>query len=95
MKNIITAQEISKLAKLSLIKLGDKDAELMTKEIGCIVVYISRLENLTLPDNIQNLPHNINVDRKDIIISTDADKILACAPKLEERYFEVPVIINH
>lgn len=90
----INKSEINKLAKLSLIELTDQKAAKMVNEIGAILTYASKLQDIIIPENLKNLPHNYNVTRKDIVIITDSNKILEEAPSLEDRYFEVPAIIS-
>lgn len=90
----INKAEINKLAKLSLIELTDQKTETMVNQIDAILTYASRLQNITVPKNLKNLPHNYNITRRDTVIITNSNKILDKAPSLEDRYFEVPAILS-
>ena len=86
-----------KIAKLSRIKLEDKEVEELSNQLSAIVDWVELLNEVDT-DNIEPLS-NVSMAklplRKDIEISKDNSKeVLANAPDKLENYFAVPKVIE-
>lgn len=92
---IISAQEILKLAKISQIAVDDNEIEKLVAELSAVLQYASSLKKIVRDVNTDQIYKNINVTRQDVVIRTDPYPILAQAPVKEENYFVVPSIIKH
>lgn len=90
----ISKEELLKLAQVSQIRIEENDISDLTKSIEDVLTYASRLQNIQIEDNLEELPHNINTWRDDIVAKTNSQPLLELAPEVEDNYFVVPVIIK-
>lgn len=90
----ITEQDLKHLAQISQITIKEENIQELLQEIKAVLEYASCLKNKEISENLEQLPKNSNIVRQDLANSCDPAPLLALAPKCEERYFVVPVIIK-
>ena len=91
---IITKEEVLKIAQLSKIEIQEKDVEKIVRQFQDILNYAERVQDIAKEVDIPR-SKNINIDREDVIVSSDSAKILAQAPQAEDNYFVVPKILDN
>lgn len=94
--NMITTQDIEKLAKLARIELGESEVQNLTKEADAILGYVGQIENIRGEEE-KELPPLRNVMREDSITHTPGEyteSILANAPSVEKNYLKVKKILK-
>jgi len=89
----ITKEEVEKIARLSHIELTEQEIITATKHLEAVLSYAARVQDIAKDINVSILKNN-NIERDDIIFSTDPQPILAQAPEREGDFFVVPVIIE-
>ena len=90
----ITKEEVLKIAQLSKIEIKEQDVEKIVRQFQDILNYAERVQDIAKEVDIPR-SKNINVDREDVIVSSDPAKILAQAPQAEDNYFVVPKILDN
>ncbi len=94
---MISRGEIEHIAVLAHLKLTDDEIELFTKQLGDIVDYFDKLQEMDTGDIIPTaytIPMR-NVLREDEVEpSYDRDQVLANAPDKKDGQFRVPPIIG-
>lgn len=95
-KKIIGKEEVEYLGKLIRIELKEEEKENLVKEIGKIIEYVSKLNQVNT-ENVEPTYHVIpvkNVFREDIPEeSISKEEILKNAPDKDNNFFKVPRII--
>jgi aspartyl-tRNA(Asn)/glutamyl-tRNA(Gln) amidotransferase subunit C len=94
----LTRDDISKLARLSRLKLTDAETEQFTKEIGAILKYVEQLQSVDLDDveptyQVTGLK---DVTRPDVVREygpVQAD-LLKNAPATEDGHFKVKRMVG-
>ncbi|HSC25424.1 MAG TPA: Asp-tRNA(Asn)/Glu-tRNA(Gln) amidotransferase subunit GatC [Candidatus Babeliales bacterium] len=94
MSQLITKEEVEKIARLSHIEFSDIEIINAIKHLNAVIGYAARVQDIAKNVNSSSLK-NSNVEREDIIISTNPQPILAQAPEREGNFFVVPVIIEN
>ncbi len=93
----ITAELISYLEELGRIRLSPKEREQASKDLGDILGYINKLEELDT-SSVEPLSHTFqitNVLREDKVTNQDErDAILANAPDQKDGAFKVPKTVE-
>ena len=93
----ITRETINHVANLARLNLTEQEKEKMTNEMGNILSYVDKLNELDTAD-VEPTVHVIpvkNVFRDDTVHpSYDRDKILANAPSKENGRFKVPKVVE-
>lgn len=93
----ISTENVKKVASLAKLKLSDADLEKYTVELGNILSFVEKLDELNL-SGITATSHAVdisNVFRNDEAkLSTVLDSVFAQAPSQEDRLFKVPRIIG-
>lgn len=93
----ITRDNVLYTAKLARLKIEEKDVEKFTKQIGDIIRYVEKLNELDLT-GIEPTAHILpveNVVREDRVTNGPPDEIIVRnAPEQEDRLFIVPQIIE-
>jgi aspartyl-tRNA(Asn)/glutamyl-tRNA(Gln) amidotransferase subunit C len=89
---IISKEEVLKIAQISNITVHEHEIESLTKELEDVLAYAVRVTQVTgdVPDSLGLM----NINREDVAITTDTQKILALAPDRVEDYFVVPIILD-
>lgn len=90
----ITKEEVLKIAQLSKIEIKEQDIEKIVRQFQDILNYAERVQDIAKEVDIPR-SKNINVDREDVIVSSDPERILAQAPQAEDNYFVVPKILDN
>ncbi len=89
--------DVQKIAKLAKLALSDKDKDRYAKELGEIIHFVEKLNELKL-DNIEPTSHAVevtNVFRDDMaVVSPVSKKAFDTAPAVEDHLFVVPKIIG-
>ncbi|MEW6599656.1 MAG: Asp-tRNA(Asn)/Glu-tRNA(Gln) amidotransferase subunit GatC [Nitrospirota bacterium] len=89
--------EIGHVALLARLKLSDDEAKLFSRQVGGILEYINKLNELDTED-IEPTAHVLsvkNVFREDIPRpSLPREKALQNAPESNENFYRVPKIIE-
>lgn len=93
----ITRDNVLYTAKLARLKIDEKDIEKFTRQIGDIIQYVEKLNELDLK-GIEPTAHILPVDnvvREDTVTNGPPDEIIfKNAPAQEDRLFIVPQIIE-
>ena len=89
----ITKEEIQKVARLAYIELTEQEIVSMSAHLEAVLSYAARVQDIAQDVDVV-MQKNSNVERKDIVVKTDCESILAQAPEREGDYFVVPVIIE-
>lgn len=89
--------EIDHVALLARLKLTDKEKELFFRQVGGIIKYIDKLNELDTSD-VEPTAHVLplkNVFREDKLKpSLPRDKVLQNSPGKDETFYRVPKIIE-
>lgn len=93
---MITKKDIQKIAGLAKLKLSEEDLERYTNELGNILGFVEKLNELKL-DNVEATSHAVsvtNVFRDDKVDQSPVcDQALKEAPAVQGNMFQVPKII--
>ncbi|MFA5142852.1 MAG: Asp-tRNA(Asn)/Glu-tRNA(Gln) amidotransferase subunit GatC [Candidatus Omnitrophota bacterium] len=94
----IDKKTVEKVAHLARIELDHKELELYSGQLGAIISYICKLNELDTADVVPTthvLATLKNVFRKDVLKSSiTPDEALGNAPAREGDFFKVPQIIE-
>jgi len=94
---LIEKKDTQYVAKLANLKIEDDDIDDFTRQIGDILEYVEKLDELDTDDVV---PTAYTVPMKNVMRedkaepSMDRDKILANAPDKKEGQYRVPKIIS-
>lgn len=91
--DLISADEVRRIAGLARLALTEREVEQMTVELGAILEYVSRLAELELPPGVpeQNAAGDLSGDEAHAPLGTRA--ALSGAPLAERGHFAVPRVI--
>lgn len=93
----IDEKQVRNVAKLSRLALSDEQLSAFTTQLGSILEYIAKLNELDT-SNIEPLAHCLpvhNVFRDDAVKpSIGTQKVLENAPRRDELFFLVPKILE-
>jgi aspartyl-tRNA(Asn)/glutamyl-tRNA(Gln) amidotransferase subunit C len=93
----ITRDTVLYTAQLARLKIEEQDIEKFTKQIGDIIRYVEKLNQLDVA-GVEPTAHALpveNVSREDRAVNGPPDEIIyKNAPVLEDRLFIVPQIIE-
>ncbi|MCL1839777.1 Asp-tRNA(Asn)/Glu-tRNA(Gln) amidotransferase subunit GatC [Candidatus Saccharibacteria bacterium] len=93
----ITREEILHLSKMSSLSFSDAEIEGLEKDLGNILDYVSRLDELDT-EGVE-LTYQVfkmqNVWREDVLEKAEADRddLLALAPAVKDHQLKVPKIL--
>ena len=93
----ITKQEVEKVANLARLELSENEVEKMTRQLGTILSYVTKLDELDttgvpVTTHTQNVTNAFRDD--EVRESLPREKALANAPKSNGEAFVVPKIIS-
>ena len=91
---LISKEEVEKIARLSHIELTEQEKINAMKHLDAVLSYAARVQDIAKDIDVPSLKNN-NIERDDIIFTTDQQPILAQAPEREGDFFVVPVIIEN
>jgi aspartyl/glutamyl-tRNA(Asn/Gln) amidotransferase C subunit len=89
----ITQKEVEKIAQLSHIELTEQETINVMNHLEAVLSYAARVQDIAQDVNVPSLK-NSNIERDDIVVTTDPEPIRAQAPEREGDFFVVPVIIE-
>ncbi len=89
----ISREEVLHIASLSRIEISEDEIPGLIKNLEEVLTYAARVQEIASGTQ-ESSAKNVNVFRDDIAIPTDPKPILANAPKREENYFVVPVVLE-
>lgn len=94
---MITKEEVEYVARLARLKLSEEEKEKYTKQLGDILKYINKLNELDT-EKVEPTSHVLrlsNVFREDKVRpSLKQEEILANAPQVESNHFKVKKVIE-
>jgi len=94
---MITKNEVEYVARLARLKLTEEEKEKYTKQLGDILKYIDKLNELNT-EKVEPTSHVLglsNVFREDKVKpSLQQEEILANAPEVEASHFKVKKVIE-
>ncbi|NLE29511.1 MAG: Asp-tRNA(Asn)/Glu-tRNA(Gln) amidotransferase subunit GatC [Phycisphaerae bacterium] len=97
MSNEISEAQVRHVAKLSRLKLTDEQINLYTRQLGAILEYIKKLNELDTT-GVEPMAHVAplrNVLRDDIAgTGMGIDKVLQNAPDSDPPFFKVPRVLE-
>jgi aspartyl-tRNA(Asn)/glutamyl-tRNA(Gln) amidotransferase subunit C len=89
--------EIGHVALLARLELNDEEKELFSKQVGSIIEYVDKLNELDI-DDVEPTAHVLpikNVFREDELrASLPREKALQNAPRESDGFYRVPKIIE-
>lgn len=89
----ITAREVMHVAELARLKFSDSEIERFTVQLGSIIEYIGKLEQLDtsgVPPAFHVLDMPTPVREDEVVPLLTAEEALSNAPHREDNYFTVP-----
>jgi aspartyl-tRNA(Asn)/glutamyl-tRNA(Gln) amidotransferase subunit C len=89
----ITREEVLHIATLSRIELQEGEIPGLIKNLEETLSYAARVQEIAA-GTAHAISKNINVYREDVVVPTDPKPLLANAPKREENYVVVPVVLE-
>lgn len=93
----LTLEEVQRVAMLARLKLTQEEEERLTQELGNILQYVGKLNQLDTSE-IKPFTHPVDTTiplREDIVTNEpSSEPILANAPAQENNFFKVPKIIE-
>jgi aspartyl-tRNA(Asn)/glutamyl-tRNA(Gln) amidotransferase subunit C len=94
---LISREEVLRIARLAKLKLTDEEVELYREQLGRILEYFKKLEELDTAD-VEPMQHVLDVQNvlrpDEPRPSLSQEEALANAPKRRDGSFEVPQIIE-
>ncbi|MGQ9631053.1 MAG: Asp-tRNA(Asn)/Glu-tRNA(Gln) amidotransferase subunit GatC [bacterium] len=93
----ITRDEVKHIAELAYLELKEEEVEMFTKQLGEILDYVHKLEELDTRD-VDPTHHVVpmfNVMREDVVKpSLSAEDVTGIAPESEGNFVVVPRVIE-
>ena len=93
----IDKNTINKIARLSRIKLDDKESEDYIKDLNYILDWVEQLNEVNTEnvEPLSNISSSILPKREDVAKDANSsDEILKNAPDKPERFFTVPKVVE-
>ena len=88
----ISKEESGKIASFTKLVIDEDEIDGIVKQLQDVLAYAERVQDMAKDIDIPN-KKNINRLRQDVVVPTDAQKILAQAPDEQDNYFVVPKIL--
>ncbi|MNC43099.1 Aspartyl/glutamyl-tRNA(Asn/Gln) amidotransferase subunit C [compost metagenome] len=93
----IQVKDVEYVAKLARLNLSDEEREKFTAQLGAILQYADKLNELNT-DDIEPTTHVLpltNVMREDVVKeSLSQEKVFRNAPEEEDGQFKVPAVLE-
>lgn len=93
----ISKEDVLKVAELSRLEFGEEELEKFTEQLGNILTYIEKLNELDT-DGVEPTSHVLDIAtplREDEVQDwITPDEVLQNAPEREEGFFVVPQVIE-
>lgn len=93
----ITKQELLKIARISHLDIHDEEIDMVLAQLESVLSYAERVKEMAVMAADEEISSNkmINVFREDLVVSFDAQAVLALAPEQEEDFFVVPKVLDN
>lgn len=95
-KNMISKEEVERIAKLARLELTEKESEKMQKDLSAILDYFNLLKKVPAPEKLAKNKSDLSAVRKDKAEPRDAglaERLIAAAPDKKDGYIKVKVIL--
>lgn len=89
----ISKQEVLKIAQISSLDVHEDEIPALTKQLQDVLSYAERVTEVAA-DAEEPSTKKVNVFREDVVVKSDPEEILACAPEREQDYFVVPAVLE-
>ncbi len=92
----LTVDDVRHVAHLARLEIAEADLEQFVSELGDILAYVDKLNEVTTADiePMAQAVSLVNVLRDDAPRPSDASRSLANAPAVSDDMFEVPKVIE-
>ncbi|MFT8887656.1 MAG: Asp-tRNA(Asn)/Glu-tRNA(Gln) amidotransferase subunit GatC [Ethanoligenens sp.] len=91
------APDIERIARLAQMELSDEEKTALEKDLAAVIGYMDVLSKIDT-DGVEPMEHVLglsNVLRADEPVpSFDRARLLDCAPKTEDGYYDVPLAVE-
>jgi aspartyl-tRNA(Asn)/glutamyl-tRNA(Gln) amidotransferase subunit C len=98
MSDSIDRATVEQVAKLARIHLPESQLDESSKQLGAILEYVSQLDQVTLPDDVEpffGAIESVNAIRTDEQHpSVPRDEILSNAPDSDGEFYKVPPVFK-
>ncbi|HOC96434.1 MAG TPA: Asp-tRNA(Asn)/Glu-tRNA(Gln) amidotransferase subunit GatC [bacterium] len=93
----VDKEKIKYIAKLSKIKLSNKELDQISKQVEQILEYVDQLNEINDDiEPLENISGNYNRLRDDVIIDfNNKEQILKNAPKTKDGFILVPKVLDN
>ncbi|MFW5999368.1 MAG: Asp-tRNA(Asn)/Glu-tRNA(Gln) amidotransferase subunit GatC [Halanaerobiaceae bacterium] len=94
---MISKEEVRHIADLAHLELTEEDVETFTRQLGDILDYIEKLDELDTGDVVPTsytIPMRNILRGDDVEESMEREKVLQNAPEVKDGQFRVPPIIG-
>lgn len=92
----LTLEEVRHVAKLARLRLGDSQLETYRAQLGSILDYIAKLNELDVA-GVEPMAHPMDLvnrlDEDEVLPSMPTEDLLRNAPAVEDRYLAVPKVL--
>ncbi|UXX79664.1 Asp-tRNA(Asn)/Glu-tRNA(Gln) amidotransferase subunit GatC [Reichenbachiella carrageenanivorans] len=93
----IDKNTVQKLAQLSRLELSEKEQEKLSTDLGDILDWVEKLEEVNTADvaplgNVNEEPIHLRIDKSDNYFS--GEEALKNAPESDQGHFIVPKVLN-
>ena len=90
--------DIEYLTKLARMELSESEKSSLETDLEAVIGYMNTLSKIDT-DGVEPMEHVLglsNVLRDDNLLpSFDRDRLLSCAPKSEDGFYDVPLAVEH
>ncbi len=90
----MSREDILKLGRSASLHLTEEEIPLIMNNLQAVLSYAADLKGMAETYAGLSMPKNSNVMRDDVVIPTPSEPLLEQAPKREDNYFVVPVILK-
>lgn len=90
----ISKEEVLHIARMSAMELKENETDPLIAQLEQVLSYAQRVTQVAASHQEQSLK-NINVVRKDLVVSQNPAPLLVQAPEREGNYFVVPKILDN
>ncbi len=90
----ITRDEVMYIASLSRLHVDESEVKVLIGELEELLTYAARVQEIASETACPAADRTVNVFRDDTARVSDAEPIIANAPRHQEHYFIVPVVLE-
>lgn len=89
----VSREEVLHIASLSRIEVAEHEIQQLIVDLEEVLNYAASVQEVASGEH-ETVSKNINVYRDDVVKPTDPEPILSNAPKREDEYIVVPVVLE-